>query len=77
MKRFYASKSTFSYFYPFTRYRQYYNNNQTKILEKSDLNLNKIIGFQWIWLTIGMNVYDNVDNILTRFRENPLNSFFF
>ena len=37
MKRFYASKSTFSYLYPFIRYG---GNKKTKNLIKMSLNLN-------------------------------------
>ena len=38
MKRFYASKSTFSYLYLFTRYG---SNKKSKIFIKTNLNLNK------------------------------------
>ena len=56
MKRFYDSKSTFSYFYPFTLYGDNTIIISPKSLENSDLNLNKTKSFQWIWLKIGMDV---------------------
>ena len=64
MKRFYASKSTFSYLYPFIRYG---GNKKTKNLIKMSLNLNLKKTIYWIFTKISGNIFYIILNIHANF----------